>query len=253
MCSAGGETGPGVAGHGVPLQPAPPQRRHLARPLRGRDRRQSGYPHAGLPNPGADAPGQSLLPLPGAGGTSSRKRPPKLTEDRLFDPRDHCGKPDRRSVLFRTGTRRRTPVLGVARARRRPTLPEHGLPPRAAAWSDLPTSAGVAWSSAPAATAGGVVGRGATARWRPHPVRPGSRGPGYAWRGFRMSNQPGNAVITSEKLWIEPRHRTVFAGVASVHPQPGRQSSYVRRSSQLLPELPCLILRVETPAVHDQP
>ena len=25
-----------------------------------------------------------------------------------------------------------------------------------------------------------------------HPVRPGSRGPGYAWRGFRMSKQPGN-------------------------------------------------------------
>ena len=32
----------------------------------------------------------------------------------------------------KTGTRRRTAVLGVARARRRPTLPEHGLPPRAA-------------------------------------------------------------------------------------------------------------------------
>ena len=53
------------------LQPAPPQRRHLARPLRGRDRRQPRSPHAGLPHPGADAPRQSLLPLPRAGAASS--------------------------------------------------------------------------------------------------------------------------------------------------------------------------------------
>ncbi len=36
-----------------PLQPAP----------RGRDRRQCRSPHAGLSHPGADALGQSLLPL----------------------------------------------------------------------------------------------------------------------------------------------------------------------------------------------
>ena len=58
----------GAARDGVPLQPAPPQRRHLPRPLRGRDRRQPGAPHTGLPHPGPDASGQPLLPLPGAGG-----------------------------------------------------------------------------------------------------------------------------------------------------------------------------------------
>ena len=76
-----------AAGDGVPLQPAPPQRRHLARPLRGRDRRQSGSPHARLPHPGADAPRQPLLPLPRAGATGSRPRAPKLTVAPLSDPR----------------------------------------------------------------------------------------------------------------------------------------------------------------------
>ena len=75
-----------AAGDGVPLQPAPPQRRHLARPLRGRDRRQPNSPHPGLPHPGADAPGQPLLPLPRAGAAGSRTRAPKLTDAPLSDP-----------------------------------------------------------------------------------------------------------------------------------------------------------------------
>ena len=57
----------GAARNGVPLQPAPPQRRHLPRPLRGGHRRQPRPPHAGLPHPGADAPGQPLLPVSGVG------------------------------------------------------------------------------------------------------------------------------------------------------------------------------------------
>ena len=56
----------GAARDGVPLQPAPPQRRDLPRPLRGGHRRQSRPPHAGLPHPRADASRQPLLPLPGA-------------------------------------------------------------------------------------------------------------------------------------------------------------------------------------------
>ena len=64
-----------------------PQRRHLARPLRGRDRRQSGSPRAGLPHPGADAPGQSLLPLPRAGAARSRTHAPKLTYAPFIRPK----------------------------------------------------------------------------------------------------------------------------------------------------------------------
>ena len=51
----------------------------FARPLRGRDRRQSGSPRAGLPHTGADALGQSLQPLPRAGAARSRTHAPKLT------------------------------------------------------------------------------------------------------------------------------------------------------------------------------
>ena len=40
-----------AAGNGVPLQSAPPQRRHLARPLRGGDRRQSGSPSRRIAEP----------------------------------------------------------------------------------------------------------------------------------------------------------------------------------------------------------
>ena len=61
----------------------------IARPLRGRDRRQSGAPHAGLPHSGADASRQPLLPLPGAGGTRSRRRAPKLTDNRLSRAAPH--------------------------------------------------------------------------------------------------------------------------------------------------------------------
>jgi hypothetical protein len=68
-----------------------------------------------------------------------------------------------------------------------------------------------------------------------------------------VRRQPFIGINTSEDLRIEPRHRTVFAGVASVHPHPVAQPSQVRCSSQLLPELPCLSLRLETPAAHDQP
>ena len=91
-----------AAGDGVPLQPAPPQRRHLARPVRGRDRRQSGSPHARLPHPGADAPGQPLLPLPRAGHAPLHEHPgPKLTHAPLSDPNQPG--PATRTVKSSTG------------------------------------------------------------------------------------------------------------------------------------------------------
>ena len=54
--------------------------------LRGGDRRQPRSPHAGLPNPGADAPGQPLLPVPGARHARAATRGPKLTYATLSDP-----------------------------------------------------------------------------------------------------------------------------------------------------------------------
>ena len=57
----------------VSLQPAPPQRRHVPRPLRGGHRCQPHPVRAGLPHPGADAPGQPLLPLSGACGHHAHK------------------------------------------------------------------------------------------------------------------------------------------------------------------------------------
>ena len=68
-----------------------------------------------------------------------------------------------------------------------------------------------------------------------------------------IRRQPYIGIHISDDLGIEPRHRTVFAKVASVHPQPVAQPSQVRCASKLLPELPCLSLRLETPAAHDQP
>ena len=89
-----------AAGDGVPLQPAPPQRRHLARPLRGRDRRQPNSPHPGLPHPGAHAPSQPLLPLPRAGAAGSRTRAPKLTDAPLSDSRNRSRRASRSGGPF---------------------------------------------------------------------------------------------------------------------------------------------------------
>ena len=87
-----------AAGDGVPLQPAPPQRRHLARPLRGRDHRQPSPPHAGLPYARADAPGQPLLPFPRAGHARAPTHGPKLTHAPLSDP--HTTDTQRPTYLF---------------------------------------------------------------------------------------------------------------------------------------------------------
>ena len=66
--------GRGPARHGVPLQPEPSQRGHVPRALRGGHRRQPGAPDPGLPDAGADAPGEPVLPLPGAGGSDPDRR-----------------------------------------------------------------------------------------------------------------------------------------------------------------------------------
>ena len=53
-----------------------------------------------------------------------------------------------------------------------------------------------------------------------------------------IRRQPYIGIHISDDLGIEPRHRTVFARVASVHPQPVAQPSQVRCASKLLPRTP---------------
>ena len=72
-----------AARHGVSLQPEPAQRRHVARTLRRGHRRQPGAPGPGLPDPGADASGEPVLPLPRAGrGCSGHPRRTRFRDRR---------------------------------------------------------------------------------------------------------------------------------------------------------------------------
>jgi hypothetical protein len=70
------EPGGCTPGYAVPLQPEPPQCSNVAGEVRGRRRGQPRAVHARVQDPGADAVGQRLLPIP---GTGDRRRAARLS------------------------------------------------------------------------------------------------------------------------------------------------------------------------------
>ena len=172
---------------------------HLSRPQCPASRTRVAWTrHDMAPFPPPSAPGRLCAPSRAARGPPRRARAPDA--DRYL-PRDRrrfaAGARRGRSGplqlkswaalcsrLSNSGRLARRRDLAAVPEGNDPKGRDGGIPSSSAA-----SSSAHAWRS----QSRGDLTRGGPGRIRGvHAVRPGSRGPGYAWRGFRMSKQPGN-------------------------------------------------------------